>query len=131
MAQWRLLEMDTRQNGTQAQGDTQDAGTKTHVTENMQMQAQCRMEESSKQPATSHKRQDILTTCSIIAVVVGIIMYLMASNAAYVDTNGVLHESFAMIVGAKVLVVVGVAFVIAALVVRHKAGHGDGSQQGE
>jgi len=123
--------MDTKQNGTQAQSDTQDAGIKTHVTENMQMQAQCRMVENSKQPATSHKKQDILTTCGIIAVVVGIIMYLMASNAAYVDTNGVLHESFAMIVGAKVLVVVSVVFVIAVLVARHKAGHGEGSKRDE
>ena len=123
--------MDTKQNGTQAQSDTHDTGIKTHATENMQMQAQCRMVENSKQPATSYKKQDILTTCGIIAVVVGIIMYLMASNAAYVDTNGVLHESFAMIVGAKVLVVVSVVFVIAALVARHKAGHGEGSKRDE
>ena len=124
--------MDTKQNGTQAQSDTQDAGIKTHATHDTQMQAQgSSMSESDKQPVTSHKKQDILTTCGIIAVVVGIIMYLMASNAAYVDTNGVLHESFAMIVGAKVLVVVGVAFVIAALVARHKAGHGEGSKRNE
>lgn len=123
--------MDTKQNGTQAQGNVQDADTKTRTTDGMQMQAQCRMAESSKPPTTSHKKQDILTTCGIIAVVAGIIMYLMASNAAYVDTNGMLHESFAMIVGAKGLVVVGVAFVIAALVTRYKGGHGEGSKRDE
>lgn len=124
--------MDTKQNGTQAQSDTQDTGTKTRTTDGMQMQVQdSSMSESDKQPVTSHKKQDILTTCGIIAVVAGIIMYLMASNAAYVDTNGVLHESFAMIVGAKGLVVVGVAFVIAALVTRYKGGHGEGSKRDE
>lgn len=123
--------MDTKQDGTQAQGNAHDADTETCGTKGTQMQVQGNMANGSKQPATNHKRQDVLSTCGIIAVVAGIIMYLAASQGAYVDASGMLHESFALIVGSKALVIVGVAFVIAALVVHHRTEHDDGNGQDE
>lgn len=131
MAQGRLFEMDAKQDGTQAQGNAHDVSTETRVTDGMRNRAQGDMEKGGKRQATSHKRQDVLSTCGIIAVVAGIIMYLAASHGAYVDASGMLHESFALIVGSKALVIVGVAFVIAALVAHHRAGRGAGSGRNE
>lgn len=123
--------MDTKQDGTQAQGNAHDADVETRVTKDTRIQAQGNMANGSKQPATSHKRQDALSTCGIIAVVAGIIMYLAASQGAYVDASGMLHESFVLIVGSKVLIIVGVVFVIATLVAHHRTEHDEGNGQDE
>lgn len=123
--------MDAKQDSTQAQGNAHDADTETRVTEGTLKRVQSDMAKDGKTPATSHKRQDILSTCSSIAVVAGIIMYLVASQGAYVDANGMLHESLALIVGSKALVIAGAAFVIAALVTRHRAGRDASSGRNE
>lgn len=72
---------------------------------------------------TSHKRQDVLSACCLVAVIAGIVMYLVASRSAYVDAHGLLHESFWLIVGAKALIVIGIVLGIAAIVAWRKARH--------
>lgn len=112
--------MDAKQNGKKTQGQVQSGSEEAGMG---LTPAQGLGHDRGNVGITSHKRQDVLSVCCLIAVIAGIVMYLVASRGAYVDAHGLLHESFWLIVGAKTLIVIGIVLGIAAIVAWRKARH--------
>lgn len=74
----------------------------------------------SSQPVPSHKRQDVIAACGLMALIAGICLYLIASQGAYIDASGMLHESLATLVVSKILVLAGIVCEASALVIARR-----------